>query len=164
MVLLLQLLLIFYWVLLAEVRMMGPGSKRWSVFLLPNETISFMSIFLFFPCSQKKCVFSITTTPAAAAAAAELLCSYSHASFTYFYNNAFSAKCMTILRQRPQFFLKIIMFWGVKIENDFGFCRVLVSIWFHTIEFCLIKWWYDMIRVGWLFIYSKIFIYYLKII
>jgi hypothetical protein len=128
MVLLLQLLLIFYWVLLAEVRMMGPGSKRWSVFLLPNETISFMSIFLFFPCSQKKCVFSITTTPAAAAAAAELLCSYSHASFTYFYNNAFSAKCMTILRQRPQFFLKIIMFWGVKIENDFGFCRVLVSI------------------------------------
>jgi hypothetical protein len=60
--------------------------------------------------------------------------------------------------------LKIIMFWGVKIENDFGFCRVLVSIWFHTIEFCLIKWWYDMIRVGWLFIYSKIFIYYLKII
>jgi hypothetical protein len=58
MVLLLQLLLIFYWVLLAEVRMMGPGSKRWSVFLLPNETIFFMSIFLFFPCSQKRrCVF-----------------------------------------------------------------------------------------------------------
>ncbi len=52
----------------------------------------------------------------------------------------------------PNSFFRIIMFWGVKIEDDFGF----LEFWFHTIEFCMKKWWYDMKwseLVGYLFIY-----------
>jgi hypothetical protein len=113
--LLLQLLLIFYWVLLAEAKgCWVQGLKDGVFFCFQMKQFSSCPFFSVFLAPKNKGVFSITRRrrrrrrpTTTTTTRAELLCSYSHASFTYFYNNPFSAKCMMILRQREtQMFLE----------------------------------------------------------
>jgi hypothetical protein len=126
MVLLLQLLLIFYWVLLAEVRMMGPGSKRWSVFLLPNETIFFMSIFCFFLAPKKTmCVFNNNNNNNSRAIVLLLSC-----KFYLFLQQPISSKVHDDLETKwdPNFFFENYHVLGCENWRWFWYCRVLVSI------------------------------------